>query len=172
MVFPCIGSLTHVTICPALRIARIRCGSFTLMFLQMWNLNEKGGELFSALADDPFSWKDAILRCLYYVRENNAAVMSALRSIENQQIRGFFIRYFHQVFAGLFDFICRDLDVDQEFKDFIANLHIVGAAGMVVQWLESGMKESPEQITEWLAFYLEGNVRGTFERYAERKNNR
>jgi len=32
MVFPCIGSLTHVTICPALRTALIRWGSFTLMF--------------------------------------------------------------------------------------------------------------------------------------------
>lgn len=32
MVFPCIGSVTHVTIWPAPRTARIRCGSFTLMF--------------------------------------------------------------------------------------------------------------------------------------------
>jgi len=33
IVFPCIGSLTHVTMCPALRTALIRWGSFTLMFL-------------------------------------------------------------------------------------------------------------------------------------------
>lgn len=32
MVFPCIGSVTHVTIWPAPRTARIRCGSFTLVF--------------------------------------------------------------------------------------------------------------------------------------------
>ena len=141
----------------------------TLADLLVWNLNETGGQLLSTLASDPFTWKDAILKCLYYVRENSAAVYCALHTIQNQQIRGFFIGYFRKVFAGLFDNICQGLDVDREFKDFIANLHIVGAAGLVIQWLESGMKESPEQITEWLAFYLEGNVRGTFERYAERK---
>lgn len=32
MVFPCMGSLTQVTIWPARRTALIRCGSFTLMF--------------------------------------------------------------------------------------------------------------------------------------------
>ena len=32
MVFPCIGSVIHVTINPALRTARMRWGNFTLMF--------------------------------------------------------------------------------------------------------------------------------------------
>ena len=32
MVFPCIGSVIQVTICPAWRTARIRWGNFTLMF--------------------------------------------------------------------------------------------------------------------------------------------
>lgn len=32
IVFPCIGSQTQVTICPALRTALIKCGSLTLMF--------------------------------------------------------------------------------------------------------------------------------------------
>lgn len=32
MVFPCMGSVIHVTICPELRTARMRWGNFTLMF--------------------------------------------------------------------------------------------------------------------------------------------
>ena len=142
----------------------------TIVDLLRWNLTDKGGELLSGFSADPFAWKEAILTCLYFVRDNSAAVLCALRSIENQQIRGFFIGFFRQVFSGLFDYIAGDLDIDQDFRDFITNLHIVGAAGLVVQWLEGGMKESPEQITEWLTFYLEGNIRGTFERYANNKS--
>ena len=141
----------------------------TIADLLIWNLQEEGGVLFSEVTKAPFDWKAAITRCLYYVRDHHAAVLCALNSIKNQQIRAFFIEYFRAIFGILFDFICRDLDVDQDFRDFMANLHIVGAAGLVIQWLENGMKESPEQISEWLAFYLDGNVRGTFERYAEKK---
>ena len=141
----------------------------TIIDLYKWVLQEEAGPLLAKITSDPYQWKNAVLEILYFMKDNAQAVLSALRSIENQQIRAFFVDYFRQVFGGLFDFICQDLDVDQDFKDFIAGLHITGAAGLAIQWLESGMKESPEQIAEWLGFYLEGNIRGTFERYAEKK---
>lgn len=139
----------------------------TIIDLFQWVLSQEAGPLLEQFKQNPYQWKGAILQILYFMRENSAAVLCALRSIENQQIRGFFVEYFRQAFNGLFDFICRDLDVDQEFKDFMMTLHITGAAGLAIQWLESGMKQTPEQLTEWLGFYLEGNVRGTFERYAK-----
>lgn len=139
----------------------------TIIDLFQWVLSQEAGPLLEQFKQNPYQWKGAILQILYFMRENSAAVLCALRSIENQQIRGFFVEYFRQAFSGLFDFICRDLDVDQEFKDFMMTLHITGAAGLAIQWLESGMKQTPEQLTEWLGFYLEGNVRGTFERYAK-----
>lgn len=141
----------------------------TIIDLYKWVLQEEAGPLLVQFTSNPYGWKEAVLDILYFIKANDQAVLSALRTVENQQIRAFFVDYFRQVFSVLFDFICRDLDVDRDFKDFIANLHIIGAAGLAIQWLESGMKESPEQITEWLGFYLEGNIRGTFERYAEKK---
>ena len=141
----------------------------TIIDLYKWVLQEEAGPLLLRITSDPYQWKDAVLEILYYIKANASAVLSALRSVENQQIRAFFVDYFRQAFSGLFDFICRDLDVDQDFKDFIANLLVTGAAGLAIQWLESGMKESPEQIAEWLGIYLEGNIRSTFERYAMKK---
>ncbi len=140
----------------------------TIIDLFQWVLYEEAGPLLAQFTQNPYEWKEAVVQILYFIRSHDAAVLCALRSIENLQIRAFFMEYFRQVFSGLFDFICRDLDVDQDFKDFMISLHITGAAGLAIQWLESGMKESPEQISEWLALYLEGNVRGTFERYAEK----
>ena len=141
----------------------------TIIDLYKWVLQEEAGPLLVKFTSDPYQWKEAVLDILYFIKANDQAVLSALRTVENQQIRAFFVDYFRQIFTGMFDIICQDLDVDREFKDFIANVHITGAAALALQWLESGMKESPEQITEWLGFYLEGNIRGTFERYAEKK---
>ena len=141
----------------------------TIIDLYKWVLQEEAGPLLLRITSDPYQWKDAVLEILYYIKANASAVLSALRSVENQQIRAFFVDYFRQAFSGLFDVICQDLDVDQDFKDFIANLLVTGAAGLAIQWLESGMKESPEQIAEWLGIYLEGNIRSTFERYAMKK---
>ncbi len=141
----------------------------TIIDLFQWVLNEEAGPLLEQFRQNPYQWKEAVLQILYFMKENSAAVLCALRSIENLQIRALFMGYFRQVFSGLFDFICRDLDVDAEFKEFMMTLHITGAAGLAIQWLENGMKETPEQLSEWLGFYLDGNVRGTFERYARKK---
>ena len=141
----------------------------TIVDLFHWLLQEEISPLLNEFHRDPYHWKDALLRILYYVKENSRMVQCALRSINNMEVRAFFTEYFRSIFMPFFDFICRDLDVDADFKNFIMTLHITGAVGLAVQWLESGTKENPEQITEWLAFYLEGNVRGTFERYALKK---
>ena len=142
----------------------------TIIDLFNWVLQEEANPLMEEFKRNPYEWKKAILHILYFIRENDSAVLCALRSIENMQVRDFFIEYFRKIFSKLFDFICSGLDIDEDFKNFIITLHITGAAGLAIQWLESGMKQSPEQLTEWLSLYLEGNIRGTFERYAENKS--
>ncbi len=142
----------------------------TIIDLFQWVLQEEANPLMEEFKQNPYEWKEAVLHILYFIKENDAAVLCALRSIENMQVRSFFIEYFREIFSKLFDFISAGLDVDEDFKNFIITLHITGAAGLAIQWLESGMKQSPEQLTEWLSLYLEGNIRGTFERYAEKKS--
>ena len=142
----------------------------TIIDLFQWLLQEEATPLMEEFKRNPYEWKEAVLHILYFIKENDAAVLCALRSIENMQVRSFFMDYFREIFSKLFDFICAGLDVDEDFKDFIITLHITGASGLAMQWLESGMKQSPEQLTEWLGLYLEGNIRGTFERYAEKKS--
>ncbi|MBR6090951.1 MAG: TetR/AcrR family transcriptional regulator [Anaerolineaceae bacterium] len=144
----------------------------TIIDLYNWVLAEEAGPLLEEFQKNPYNWKQAVLQILYFIRENHSAVLCALQSIENMQIRAFFYSYFKQIFSGMFDIICQGLDVDQEFKDFIITLHITGASGLALNWLENGMKQSPEQITDWLELYLGGNIRGTFERYDELKKNR
>ena len=142
----------------------------TIIDLFQWVMSEEAGPLLAQISDNPLEWNKAILQILYFIKENDKAVLCALRSIENQQIRTFFFEYFRQAYSGLFDTLAQDLDVDPEFKEFMMMLHITAATSLCIQWLESGMKQTPEQITEWLKVYLDGNIRGAFKRYADRKN--
>ena len=143
----------------------------TIIDLFEWKLAQEAGPLLEQFTGNPLEWNLAIQQILYFMKENSAAVLCALHSIENQQIRAFFIRYFSQAFSGFFDSICQGLDIDQEFKDFMIKLHITSATALALQWLESGMKESPEQLTEWLSIYAGSNMRDAFERYTKTKQN-
>lgn len=134
-----------------------------------WMYHEETLGLISQFEGDPLSWKQAILVIMQYVQENAPVCLCALKSIGNKQLRNFFYEDFKQLYQNVFDFITRDMNVDQDFKEFISDLYVFGAEGMMIHWLESGMKESPEQIAEWLSIYLEGNVRSIFERYADYK---
>ena len=143
----------------------------TIIDLFEWVLAQEAGPLLEQFKGNPLEWNQAIQQILYFMKENSAAVLCALHSIENQQIRAFFISYFSQAFSGLFDYICQGLDIDPEFKEFMIKLHITSATALALQWLESGMKESPEQLAEWLSIYSGNNMREAFERYAEARKN-
>ena len=129
----------------------------TIIDLYKWVMAEEAGPLLEEFKRNPENWKKAVLEILYFIRENHSAVLCALQSIENMHIRSFFYSYFSEIFSAMFDKICQDLDVDRDFKNFIITLHITGAAGLALKWLEGGMKQSPEQITDWLELYLSGN---------------
>ena len=59
----------------------------TIIDLYKWVLQEEAGPLLFRITSDPYQWKDAVLEILYYIKANDSAVLSALRSVENLQIR-------------------------------------------------------------------------------------
>lgn len=133
-----------------------------------WMYHEETIALLSQY-HDLGDWQEGALAILYYVKENAAACECALHSMGNTQLRKFIHTDFRDIYRQVFDLLTFNLDVDGNFKEFIANLCVYGAEGYVIHWLESGMKDSPEQIVEWLSFFIEGNIRQIMERFAKNK---
>jgi hypothetical protein len=62
-----------------------------------------------------------------------------------------------------------DLDVREEDARLVADLYKFALVGMVLEWLENGMKEDPEGPIHRMGLLLEGNIRYTLEKAAAPK---
>lgn len=113
-------------------------------------------------------WQEGVYAILQYIQDNSVECLNALHSMGQEQLRHFFYEDFFYLYSGLFKSI--STGIDENFLDFTANVFVYGAAGYILHWLESGMKETPEQIVQWLTILLDGNVQNIFTNY-NRLNN-
>lgn len=140
-----------------------------MLDLLSWMFQEETLGLVSSF--EIASWQDGLRVILHYVQDNAEVCLNALHSLGHKQLRTFFYEDFYRLYTQLFSTITQNLDVDNDFKDFMCNLLIYGSEGLVVNWLENGMKETPEQLSSWLSILLDGKLRLVFESYAEQKKN-
>ena len=55
--------------------------------------------------------------------------------------------------------------VSENHKRFIANFYKYGFVGLMVDWIEGGMKEEPEQIVSTLTTMIQGDFSVALERF-------
>ena len=61
-----------------------------------------------------------------------------------------------------------DLKVRQDDVDFIIDHYTLAVLGHVTHWITTGMRDDPQQLVERLKFIMDGQVRESFERAAQR----
>lgn len=116
-------------------------------------------EMVSLLSpyQEPEDWKKNSLTLLNYIHENALICKRVLNSPGYKQLRRFVFMDFRALYRKFFDKMAFGHEFDEEFKTFLADFYAFGVEGYVIRWIEDGMKESPEQIAEQLAFFVEQN---------------
>ena len=73
----------------------------------------------------------------------------------------------------MYDFVKKQADglaVQDEDLRLIADFYKCAFVGLILQWLDGGMKENPEYIVDKIFSYLEGNTRNMLKNAAERND--
>lgn len=55
--------------------------------------------------------------------------------------------------------------IDEDHKNFLANFYTLAFLGLVIQWIQNGMKEQPEKIIEILSITVHGSMINSLEQY-------
>lgn len=109
---------------------------------------------FSSVDD----WEAPALYILHYMKENSAACLNALNSMGNKQIRKFFFQDFYTIYHNAFLNLTAGYDLDPKLVDFFARMTVYAFEGSAINWLDEGMKYSPEELVTMVGIYLDGMV--------------
>lgn len=110
------------------------------------------------------TWQQGFLSIFEYVLENKEFVKNTYYSIS----RDFFLRFIYKqttvLLMNIIDEKSKGMKVRREDKQFMADFYKYGFVGIMQDWIESGMKEKPDNIIKKLNSIIEGNFENALEK--------
>lgn len=124
--------------------------------------------------DNLLTWEDGFLQLFRYLQKNRAVCLCALDSLGREHLKRFFYADVHSLFMRITNQLAEGLEVDDEYKEFIAHFYTTSIASLAESWLIDlrDKEQSPEKLIRLIHITLHGNIRGALERYAQEKEPR
>lgn len=109
------------------------------------------------------SWQDSFMEAIRFALENRRAIFHVYHSNRKDHL----IRYFNQVIGRAMDKFVREkargLRVAEDDICVIRDFYQYALSGIILRWVENGMKEDPAAVVQRLGVLLEGNIRHALE---------
>lgn len=105
---------------------------------------------------DRETWQEGFCRLCRYVLENRSFFVNVCNSIGREQAENYLYRVTYSILRSAVDELAGDMPIGEEEKKFIADFYKFAFVGVELDWLRSGLRESPEELAGKLNRLLNG----------------
>ena len=112
------------------------------------------------------TWQDGFLSLFDWILDNRAFVVNSYHSVSRENLENFLYSRCYDLLYGVVQEKSADYSVEESDCAFIANFFKYGFVGLVLEWIEDGMKTPPEQIISRLGILMKGDISAALERFS------
>ena len=112
------------------------------------------------------TWKEGLLQIFEAVLENKPFVMNAYRCISREKIENYLYKLTYGLIRSVVDEKAEGFAVTEEEKTFIAEFYKYGFVGVMLDWIQGGMKADYAKIVEKISITMQGNISGSIRNFA------
>ncbi len=116
------------------------------------------------------TWQEGMSQVFDAVLENRAFILKVYRSMGRERVESFLFKVTYDIIRGVVEEKCCGRELTAKQKSFITDFYKYGLVGIMLDWIEHGMKEDYEEIVENMGVMLHGNIDhsiGNFEKIKE-----
>lgn len=114
------------------------------------------------------SWEESFIAAAEFALSNKRALYHIYNSVSREQIERYLNRIAQDVMERFVRGLAADIPAGEEDRALVVNFYRAALVGMVLDWMNAGMKEDPERIIRRLGRLLEGSIRQCLKRSAGR----
>ena len=103
------------------------------------------------------------------VLENKPFIMNVYHSVNREKIESFLYKLTYQLIADVVEEKCSRDHLPETDKQFIADFYKYGFVGIMLDWIDRGMKEDYQKIVDLLAVTLHGNIANSIRNFEQVK---
>ncbi len=111
------------------------------------------------------NWTHGLYTIFTYIENNRAFCLNTLHSLARSHLDSYLYAATYDLMLGVVHEVGSGMRVACEDKGFLANFYTLAFTGLVIQWMQNDMKESPSLIVERLSELMEGNFERALHRY-------
>ncbi|MFW5437171.1 dihydroxyacetone kinase transcriptional activator DhaS [Paenibacillus apiarius] len=111
------------------------------------------------------TWTHGLRKIFLYIENNKAFCVNTLNSLARNHLDHYLYSVTNELMMGVVNEVSNDMEVEEADKKFIANFYTLAFTGLVIQWMEHGMKDDPEVLIKKLYDLVEGNFARALIRY-------
>lgn len=117
------------------------------------------------------TWQEGVKVVFQEVLENKPFVMNVYHSVGREQIETYLYRMIRPLLLDVINAREESNLVREEDKNFIADFYKYALVGLILEWVRTGMKETPEKIVERLSVVMQGDLVGALNRFRMDRRN-
>ena len=104
------------------------------------------------------SWTEGLTEIFEAVLENKPFIMNVYRNVDRERMERYLYHLTYDLIVGVVQEKSKDLDISGEDKKFIANFYKYGFVGIMLEWIQEGMKEDIEELVNKMSLTLHNTV--------------
>lgn len=113
------------------------------------------------------TWQEGMTQVFEAVIENKPFIMNIYHSVSKEKIENYLYKLSYQLIADVVEEKCVGDNIPEEDKQFIADFYKYGFVGIMLNWIDRGMKEDYQRIVEQLSKTLRGNIANSIRNFEE-----
>lgn len=115
------------------------------------------------------SWTEGLTQIFEAVLENKPFIMNVYRNVDRERIENYLFKLTYDLIEGVVEEKSRGLNIAEEDKKFIADFYKYGFVGIMLEWIQEGMKENIEDLVRMMDLTLRDTVTTSIHNF--QKNN-
>lgn len=128
---------------------------------------EREAEKAIAISGNYENWQEGFVESAHFALENKRAIYHIYNSINRDQLERYLFRVTEHMMVDFVRQQATGLTVAEEDIRYIALFYKHALVGIVLEWVQDGMKIEPEPAIARLGQIFNGNIRSTLERIAK-----
>lgn len=116
------------------------------------------------LREDVTTWQESLRSCTRFALENRRAVYHVYRSAHREQLERYLYRVTEERMDRLIRHLTAQMSISEEDVRYLTLFYKCAVVGILLEWLNAGMKGDVDRLISRMGILLEGNLRLSLER--------
>lgn len=112
------------------------------------------------------TWQCGVLNILKAIEENKHFILGVYNFIDREQIEHYLYKIVYNLIINVIEEKCVNMVIEDEQKKFIGDFYKYALVGVILNWINNGMKEPPIKIVRYLNIILSGNIANALKNYS------